>query len=111
MTNKKSIKYIKKRVKAICRAIMNKPATQIEIGVNIQPCEKCEYYAIHKRAVKMKEAIEVKPCKYCGCMPLIADVGGNNPWYEIGCNCCEETTAVHGEDLKKVTCYWNELNR
>lgn len=27
------------------------------------------------------------PCKHCGIVPVLSDVGGNHPYYEIGCKC------------------------
>lgn len=37
-------KYVKKKVKAILKAIKDKPVDEINVGVNIQPCKECKYY-------------------------------------------------------------------
>ena len=51
----------------------------------------------------------INPCKHCGVVPVVSDVGGNNPYYEIGCTC--ENGVVVGSKIKSegITC-WNLFN-
>ena len=53
--------------------------------------------------------VELLPCKHCGVVPVVSDVGGNNPYYEIGCKC--ENGVVVGSKIKSeaITC-WNLFN-
>ena len=53
--------------------------------------------------------MQIKPCKHCGVVPVLSDVGGNNAYYEIGCKC--ENGVVVGSKIKAeaITC-WNLFN-
>lgn len=53
--------------------------------------------------------MQIKPCKHCGVVPAVSDVGGNNPYYEIGCTC--KNGIVVGSKIKAeaITC-WNLFN-
>ena len=52
----------------------------------------------------------ISPCKYCGVVPVLADVGGNNAYYEIGCK-CEKGMVVGSHDRAETITCWNILNR
>lgn len=53
--------------------------------------------------------MQIKPCKHCGVVPAVSDVGGNNAYYEIGCNC--ENGIVVGSKIKaEAVTDWNLLN-
>jgi hypothetical protein len=52
----------------------------------------------------------MKKCKYCGDVPPIADVGGNNPYYEINCK-CGKNTIVGSSDKQAVIDTWNAIQR
>lgn len=54
--------------------------------------------------------IAIKPCMMCNEQPKIADVGGNNPFYEIHCSHCGNPLVVCCKDLSKGIEYWNEKN-
>lgn len=49
------------------------------------------------------------PCKYCGNIPQVSDVGGNNAYYELGCN-CHEGIVIGSKNLKDVIDCWNIYN-
>ena len=53
--------------------------------------------------------MQIKPCKHCGVVPVVSDVGGNNAYYEICCKC--ENGIVVGSKIKSeaITC-WNLFN-
>ena len=53
--------------------------------------------------------MQINPCKHCGVVPVLSDVGGNNAYYEIGCKC--EKGIVVGSKIKAeaITC-WNSFN-
>ena len=51
----------------------------------------------------------VNNCKFCGAAPQIADVGGNNPYYEITCG-CEKGVFVGAERKEEAIECWNILN-
>ena len=53
--------------------------------------------------------MQINPCKHCGVVPAVSDVGGNNAYYEIGCTC--ENGVVVGSKIKAeaITC-WNLFN-
>ena len=53
--------------------------------------------------------MQINPCKHCGVVPIVSDVGGNNAYYEIGCKC--KDGVVVGSKIKSeaVTC-WNSFN-
>ena len=53
--------------------------------------------------------MQINPCKHCGAIPFVSDVGGNNPFYEICCKC--ENGVVVGSKIKEeaITC-WNLFN-
>lgn len=50
----------------------------------------------------------MEKCKHCGKTPTIADVGGNNPYFEITC-CCNQ--AVLGTHKESVIYGWNEMQK
>lgn len=53
--------------------------------------------------------MQIKPCKHCGVVPVVSDVGGNNPFYEIYCNC--ENGMVVGSKIKaEAITHWNIFN-
>lgn len=53
--------------------------------------------------------MQINPCKHCGVVPVLSDVGGNNPYYEIGCKC--ENGMVVGSKIKaEAITNWNILN-
>lgn len=59
-----------------------------------------------------RQVMLIKTCKYCNEKPLVVDVGGNNPHYEIVCsnaNCKNGLTVSNG-DLKKAVNDWNIEN-
>lgn len=49
-------------------------------------------------------------CKLCGKSPTVADVGGNNPYYEISCP-CGEGPVVGSYNKEEAITIWNILNR
>ena len=49
-------------------------------------------------------------CKICGSFPLLADVGGVNPYYEISCT-CKESPVVGSYSEEEAIITWNILNR
>jgi hypothetical protein len=52
----------------------------------------------------------VNNCKLCGKTPVIADVGGNNQYYEISCS-CGESPVVGAHNEKEAITTWNILNK
>ena len=52
----------------------------------------------------------IVPCKFCGEIPVLADVGGNNPYYEISCKCKNGMVVGSYDRAETITC-WNILNR
>ena len=53
--------------------------------------------------------MQIKPCKHCGVVPAVSDVGGNNPYYEICCKC--ENGVVVGSKIKaEAVTHWNMFN-
>ena len=50
---------------------------------------------------------ETNKCKICGNMPLIADVGGNNPYHEIFC--CGQLVGSH--DKESAIYGWNAMQK
>ena len=52
----------------------------------------------------------VMRCKHCGKEPQIADVGGNNPYYEINCGCGNNAT-VGSYDKQEAIDTWNIIQR
>ena len=53
--------------------------------------------------------MELKPCKFCGNVPIVSDVGGNNPYYEVGCG-CHKGVVIGSKNLKDVIDCWNIYN-
>jgi hypothetical protein len=53
---------------------------------------------------------KMEKCKYCGNMPFIADVGGNNPYYEIYCG-CGENTVIGATDKEEVIKTWDVIQK
>lgn len=53
--------------------------------------------------------MEINNCKHCGSAPLVADVGGNNAYYGISCN-CEQGMVVEARSLSKAINCWNVFN-
>jgi hypothetical protein len=51
----------------------------------------------------------LNPCKFCGEVPVLSDVGGNNAYYEIGCK-CEKGMVVGSYDRAETITCWNILN-
>lgn len=51
----------------------------------------------------------IAPCKYCRVVPVVSDVGGNKPYYEIGCN-CKNGMVIGSYDKEEVCTCWNILN-
>ena len=51
----------------------------------------------------------MNPCKHCGTVPVLSDVGGNNPYYEIGCK-CEKGMVVGSHDRAEAIICWDILN-
>jgi hypothetical protein len=51
----------------------------------------------------------MRKCRYCKKYPLLADVGGNTPYYEIGCN-CKDGVVVGSPDRAETIATWNILN-
>jgi hypothetical protein len=51
----------------------------------------------------------LKPCKYCGYVPIVSDVGGNNPYFEIGCK-CKDGLVVGSPDRAETITTWNIYN-
>lgn len=49
-------------------------------------------------------------CVNCGKTPVIADVGGNNPYYEISCS-CGKSPVVGAYNKEEVITVWNILNQ
>lgn len=48
-------------------------------------------------------------CKHCGTVPVVSDVGGCNPYYEIYCPCGKNPViGSHNKDEAINT--WNDLN-
>lgn len=54
--------------------------------------------------------MQINPCKYCKVVPVLSDVGGNNPYYEIGCK-CEKGMVVGSHDRAETITCWNILNK
>ena len=52
----------------------------------------------------------LNPCKFCGEVPVLSDVGGNNPYYEIGCK-CEEGLVVGSFNRADTIACWNIYNK
>lgn len=52
----------------------------------------------------------IKPCRFCGYVPVVSDVGGNNPYYEIGCK-CKDGLVVGSPDRAETITTWNIYNR
>ena len=53
--------------------------------------------------------MQINPCKFCKVVPVLSDVGGNNPDYEIGCK-CEKGMVVGSYDRAETITCWNILN-
>ena len=53
--------------------------------------------------------MKINPCKHCGVLPAVSDVGGNNPYYEIYCT-CENGMVVGSPDRAEAITDWNLLN-
>ena len=53
--------------------------------------------------------MQINPGKYCGTVPVVSDVGGNNPYYEIGCK-CENGIVVGSQTKAEVITCWNLFN-
>ena len=53
--------------------------------------------------------MEINNCKYCGSAPLVADVGGNNSYYGISCN-CEKGMVVEARSMSAAITTWNVFN-
>lgn len=49
-------------------------------------------------------------CGKCKSSPLLADVGGVNPYYEISCT-CKEGPVVGSYSKEEAIITWNILNR
>lgn len=49
-------------------------------------------------------------CVNCGKTPVIADVGGNNPYYEISCT-CKQSPVVGAHNEKEAITTWDILNK
>lgn len=54
--------------------------------------------------------MEIVPCKYCKVVPVPADVGGNNPYYETGCR-CKDGLVVGSYDRAETITVWNIYNK
>ena len=50
---------------------------------------------------------KMEKCKHCGKTPSIADVGGNNPYYEI--TCCDQVVGSH--DRESAIGGWNAMQK
>ena len=46
----------------------------------------------------------ITPCKHCGNVPVISDVGGNNPYYEISCKCEKGLIADSSNREETINC-------
>ena len=46
--------------------------------------------------VASSESDKMEKCKHCGKNPTIADVGGNNPYYEV--SCCDQVVGSHDKE-------------
>lgn len=53
--------------------------------------------------------MQLNPCKYCKITPIVSDVGGNTPYYEIGCKCKNGMVVGSYNRTETITC-WNILN-
>lgn len=49
-------------------------------------------------------------CRKCKSAPLVADVGGNTPYYEISCP-CKKSPVVGSHSKEEAIITWNILNR
>jgi hypothetical protein len=49
----------------------------------------------------------MEKCKYCSKTPTIADVGGNNPYYEIVC--CNQS--VYATDKESAIYRWDKIQK
>lgn len=49
------------------------------------------------------------PCKYCGNVPKVSDVGGNNAYYGVSCSCDKGMVVEARSKDKAITC-WNIFN-
>ena len=47
-------------------------------------------------------------CKYCNRIPLVMDVGGYSPYYEIYCRC---GAIISSDDRYKAIEMWNLMHR
>jgi hypothetical protein len=54
--------------------------------------------------------MQINPCKKCKTAPLLADVGGNIPYYEMSCP-CGEGPVVGSHNIEELIITWNILNR
>ena len=48
-------------------------------------------------------------CKLCGKTPILADVGGVNPYYELSCP-CGKSPVVGSYNAEETIHTWNILN-
>jgi hypothetical protein len=55
----------------------------------------------------VKVGVKMEKCKKCGKTPSIADVGGNNPYYEI--TCCD--MAIYSSDRESAECGWDKMQK
>ena len=53
--------------------------------------------------------MQIKPCKHCGVVPVVSDVGGNNAYYEIGCK-CKDGVVVGSKIKSEAITFWNLFN-
>jgi hypothetical protein len=51
--------------------------------------------------------VKIEKCEICGKVPLAADVGGNNPYYEIVC--CGQV--VGSQDKESAIYGWNAMQK
>ena len=53
--------------------------------------------------------MQINPCKHCGVVPVVSDVGGNNAYYEICCK-CKDGMVVGSPDRAETITHWNLFN-
>ena len=51
----------------------------------------------------------MRKCRYCKKYPLLADVGGNIPYYELYCP-CGKSPVIGSYNKEEVINTWNILN-
>jgi len=53
--------------------------------------------------------VKIEKCRYCGESPCVADVGGNNPMFEVACvnPNCKSNLAVLSKKQINAILQWN----